>query len=327
VSRFGFKLMCEIRSGRELVAQAELAEENGFEFVAISDHIHPWLPEHEHSPFAWSVLGAVAARTSRLDLATGVTCPTVRYHPAIVAQAAATVASMTDRKFTLALGAGERLNEHVTGALFPAVDQRHRMLTEAAGIIRQLLTGEWTTARGEFFTVEDTRVYERPTQPVDLVIAVSGNASLDVAAGLPADGIMATEANAALVDGWEARRGSRSATWTEIPFAWGPDADDAQRVAHERFRFAMAGWKVMSELPSPVNFGAACETVRPEDVGARIPHGPDPKPYIDAVNAYRDAGFEHISIIPVTDDIEGLVDFWNREVRPALGESSGTHPI
>ncbi len=318
VSRFGFKLMCEIRSARELVDQAVLAEERGFEFVAISDHIHPWLPEHNHSPYAWSVLGAVAARTSRLDLATGVTCPTFRYHPAIVAQAAATVASMTDRKLTLALGAGERLNEHVTGVPFPGIDLRHRMLAEAAAVIRQLLTGEWTTERGEYFTVEDTRIYEQPTQPVDLVVAVSGAASLDVAAGLPADGIMATEADATLVDGWVARRGHRSSTWTEVPFAWGPDADAALRVAHERFRFAMAGWKVMSELPNPVNFAAACATVRLEDVGAKIPYGPDPQPYIDVVRSYRDAGFEHISIIPVTDDIEGLVDFWTREVRPAL---------
>ncbi len=318
MARYGFKLMSEIRSGRELVAQAELAESAGFEFVAISDHIHPWLPEHEHSPFAWTVLGAVAARTSTLDLATGVTCPIVRYHPAIVAQAAATVASMTDRKVTLALGAGERLNEHVTGAIFPAVDQRHRMLAEAAAMIRQLLTGEWTTERGEFFTVEDTRIYEVTTQPVDIVIAVSGPQSLDIAAALPADGIMANEPTASLVDGWQRRRGHRTSTWTEVPFAWGPDADDALRVAHERFRFGAGGWKVMSELPNPVNFAAACETVRPEDVGAKIPHGPDPQPYIDAVNAYRDAGFEHISIIPVTDDIEGLVEFWTREVKPAL---------
>ncbi|MCU1458489.1 MAG: hypothetical protein JWL73_2581 [Actinomycetia bacterium] len=318
MSRFGFKLMGEIRSGRELVDQAKLAEDEGFEFVSISDHFHPWLPEQSHSPLTWTVLGAIASGTTTLDLATGVTCPIVRYHPAIVAQAAATVASMTDRRFTLALGAGERLNEHVTGAPFPAVDRRHEMLGEAIDVIRRLLTGEWTTMRGDAFTVEDARIFERPVQPIDIVLAVSGPASLDLAAAKQVDGIMSNEPRAELVDGWERRQGSRGATWAEVPFAWGPDADDALRIAHERFRFGNLGWKVMSELPNPVNFDAACKAVRPEDVGGAIPYGPDPKAFIDAVESYRSAGFENISILPVTDDIKGTVDFWNREVRPAL---------
>jgi G6PDH family F420-dependent oxidoreductase len=310
--------MAELRSARELVAHAVAAEEAGFDFVAISDHFHPWLPEHEHSPFAWTVLGAVAQATDALDLATGLTCPIGRYHPAIVAQAAATLGCLTDRQVTLAIGSGERLNEHITGAPFPAVDARHRMLGEAAQIIRALWTGRWTTIRGEHLTVEDARIYDLPERPVELVVGVSGPASLDLAERVGADGIMATDPDAALVDGWADRGGDRSATWTEVPFAWASSDEEGERLAMERFRFGAAGWKVMSELPNPVNFGAACETVRPDDLRGSVPWGPDPAPYVEAVQAYLDAGFTRLSIVPVGDDVEGTLRFWRDEVRPAL---------
>jgi G6PDH family F420-dependent oxidoreductase len=318
MTRFGLKLMGELRGARELVRHAVAAEEAGFEFVAISDHIHPWLPEHEHSPFAWGVLGAVAQATSELDLATGLTCPIGRYHPAIVAHAAATLGCLTDRQVTLAIGAGEKLNEHVTGAPFPAIDVRHEMLGEAAAIIRGLWSGEWTTIRGQHLTVEDAKLYDLPDRPVELVVGVSGKASLDLAQRAGADGIMTTDADPALVDGWAERGGDRSATWTEVPFAWAPTAEEGERFAMERFRFGAAGWKVMSELPNPVNFGAACETVRPEDLAGSVPWGPDPAPYVEAVQGYLDAGFSHVSIVPVGDDLDGTIRFWLDEVQPAL---------
>jgi len=318
MSTFGFKLMSELRSATELVDQAVRAEAAGFDFAAISDHIHPWLPEHHHSPFAWSVLGGVASRTESLELATGVTCPIGRYHPVLVAQAAATVASMTNRPFTLAVGAGERLNEHVTGDPFPAVDLRHEMLVEAVELMQALWSGEWTTRRGRHFTVEDARIYDLPAEPVRLVVAVSGDSSLDVAEAVGADGIMATDADRSLVDGWADRGGRREATWTEVPFAWAPTTEEGLRLAHERFRFSAAGWKVMSELPNPVNFAAACESVRPEDLAGTIPHGPDPQPYLDAVRSYQEAGFERIAVVPVGDDVEGLLRFWQEELLPEL---------
>jgi G6PDH family F420-dependent oxidoreductase len=317
MTRFGLKLMAELRGPRELVAQAVAAEEAGFDFVAISDHIHPWLPEHDHSPFAWSVLGAVAHATD-LDLATGLTCPIGRYHPVIVAQAAATVAAMTDARFTLALGAGERLNEHVTGKPFPAVDLRHEMLGEAIGIVRELWSGDWTTIRGTHFTVEDARIYDLPEQPIDLVVGVSGPASLDLARASGADGIMATVPEAELVDGWGDRDGDPSATWAEVPFAVAATEEEGLRLAHERFRFGAAGWKVMSELPNPVNFAAACESVRPEDLADSVPHGPDAGRYVDAVQGFLDAGFRNVSIVPLADDVDATIRLWNEEVRPAL---------
>jgi G6PDH family F420-dependent oxidoreductase len=316
---FGFKLMAELRSARTLVEQAQAARDAGFRFAAISDHFHPWLPEHHHSPFAWSVLGAVAQACPDLELATGVTCPIGRYHPAIVAQAAATVATLSDRPFTLGVGAGERLNEHVTGQPFPAVDLRHAMLAEAVGIIRALWSGDWVTRRGHFFTVEDARLYDVPEQPLGLVVAVSGQDSLDLARSVQADGMMATAPEARLVDGWAERGGDRSATWTEVACAWAPSEEEGLRLAHERFRFSAAGWKVMAELPNPVNFDAACASVRPEDVASSVPHGPDPKGYIEAIGAYIDAGYERIAVVPVGDDLDGFLRFWRDEVRPALG--------
>ena len=316
---FGLKLMSELRGPVTLVDQAIAAEAHGFDFVSISDHFHPWLPEQHHSPFAWAVLGAIASRTTTLELATGVTCPIVRYHPAIVAQAAATVAAMSSRRFTLAVGAGERLNEHVTGSRFPSVDVRHEMLEEAVDIIRTLWTGDWTTIRGRHLSVEDARLFDLPDEPPDIAVAVSGPGSLDVARRCGADGIVATEPEAALVEGWAERGGERTATWTEVPFAWAPSADEGRELARSRFRFGAGGWKVMSELPNPVNFDAATSQVRPEDLLDSVPSGPDPEPYVRAVRAYQDAGFERIAIVPVNDDLDVLLEFWEREVLPEVG--------
>jgi len=318
MARFGLKLMSELRSPRELVDHAVAAEEAGFDFVAISDHIHPWLSDHHHSPFAWSVLGAVAQATERIELATGLTCPIGRYHPAIVAHAAATVACLADRKFTLAVGAGERLNEHVTGEPFPAVDVRHDRLVEAIAIIKALWTGEWTTIRGAHLTVEDARIYDLPDQPIDLVVGISGPASLDLAERAGVHGVMATDADPKLVDGWTRRGGSGDATWTEVPFSWAPTGEEGLRLAHERFRFGVSGWKVMAELPNPVNFDAATETVTLDDVADSVPHGPDPAPYVEEVQSYLDAGFRNVSIVPVGDDVAGTIRFWLDEVQPGL---------
>lgn len=309
--------MAELHGPSELVRQAVAAEGAGCSFVAISDHFHPWLPEHEHSPFAWAVLGAIAHATDRIGLATGLTCPIGRYHPVIVAQAAATVATMSDGRLTLAVGAGERLNEHVTGEPFPAVDVRQEMLAEAIAAIRALWSGEWVTSRGVWFDVEDARIFDRPDGDIPMVMGVSGPAGLEIARRMGVDGIMATDADAELTAGWADGGGDPSATWTEVPFAWAPSADEGLRLAHERFRFSAAGWKVMSELPNPVNFDAACANVRPEDLADSIPHGPDPAPFVEAVQRYRDAGFEHIAIVPVGDP-DATMQFWLDEVQPAL---------
>lgn len=304
---FGVKLMSELRTADELVEHAVEAERRGLDFVAISDHIHPWLGDHEHSPAAWPVLGAVAAKTERIGIATGLTCPILRYHPIVIAQMAATVASMSGGRFTLALGAGERLNEHVVGAGWPPVDVRHEMLGEAIEVMRALWTGEFISHRGRHFTAEDVRIYDLPDEAIPVVVGVSGPASLDLAADCDADGIMAIDADPELIDGWGERGGDRSMTYTEVAFAVAADEAAGLELAHRNFRFVAPGWTVMSELPNPVNFDAATASVRPEDLAGDIPHGPDPEVYVDAVSSFLDAGFDKVSFVPVGDDLER---FW-----------------
>lgn len=318
MTTYGWKLMAELHPAGALVEQAVAAEQAGLGFASISDHIHPWVPEHEHSPFAWSVLGGVAQATERIELATGVTCPIGRYHPAVVAQAAATVATMTPgRRFTLGIGAGERLNEHVTGDPFPAVDIRHEMLLEACDIITALWQGDWVTIRGDHLDVEDAKLFDLPEVDPALVVAVSGPSSLDVAQAAGADGIMATEADGDLTQGWSDRGGDPSQTWAEIPLAWAPTEEQGQQLALERFRFGVPGWKVMAELPNPVNFDAALETVRLEDVADMFPCGPDAEQAAESVREFVDAGFEHIAIVPVGDPAATL-RFFTDEVLPLL---------
>lgn len=318
MTRFGLKLMSELRDPRTLVDHARMAEAGGLDFVCISDHIHPWLEDHQHSPFAWSVLGAVAAATD-IEMATGLTCPIGRYHPVIIAHAAATVASLSDKPFTLALGAGERLNEQVTGVPFPAVDVRHDRLREACAIMSLLWQGGFQTYRGAHLTAEDARIYDLPATPIRMVLGVSGDASLDVARDVGADGIMATEPDGDLVAGFGERGGDVGNAWSEVPMAWAPTVAEGLRLAHERFRFAaLAGWKVMSELPNPVNFTAAAALLSPEDTGELVPHGPDPEPYAEAIREFVDAGFTTLSLVPVGDDVEGTIRFFTEEVRPLL---------
>lgn len=317
MTSFGLKLMSELRSGSELVDHATMAEERGFDFVSISDHIHPWLPEHDHSPFAWSVLGAIASRTERIELITGVTCPIVRYHPVIVAQAAATVAAMSDGRLTLGLGAGERLNEHVTGLDFPAVDLRHDMLGEAVDIMNELWTGEFVTIRGRFFDADHVKIYEHLGKPVPVVLAVSGPDGVRVAADHGCAGIMTTEPVAQLVDAWTAAGGNAESTWTEIPLAWEPTQERGLETAR-RFRFGISGWNMASELMNPAHFAEATQFMTDDQIGEQIPHGPDPEPYVEAIRRYHDAGFRKFAVVPVGDDIEGTLDFWAQRVLPEL---------
>jgi len=321
--RFGLKLMCELRSGSQLIEHSTKAEERGLDFLSISDHIHPWLPEHEHSPFAWSVLGGVAAATSTIDIITGVTCPTFRYHPVIIAQAAATIAEMSNGRFTLGLGSGERLNEHVTGTEFPAVDLRHAMLHEAMDLMTELWTGEFITHRGDHFDADHVKIYEQAGTPVPMVLAVSGDQSLDLARDTRCAGIMAIDPDAELVEGWLERGGSAAGTWAEVPFAWEPTKEAGLKTAR-RFRFGIQGWEVAAELPNPAYFEAATQFLFDEQIGDAVPHGPDPEPYVQAMQGFLDAGFSNIAIVPVGDDFDATMDFWENDVRPQLQLSTGT---
>ena len=314
--RIGYKLATEGFGPKELIRQAVLAEQAGFDFVEMSDHYHPWVEAQGHSAFTWSLLSAIAVKTDRIGLATGVTCPSMRYHPAIIAQAAATLAIVSDGRFTLGVGAGERLNEHVTGEGFPARRVRHERFREALEIIRLLWQGGYRSYDGKYLRLEDARVFDLPDELPVIAVAASGPESARIAADL-GDGLFAVEPDADLVGTWHGL-GGRGPVYGEMPLAWAQDEETAARAALEKNSFALTGWKVMSELPNPVNFEAASATVTPDQVKEMFACGPDPKRHLSVARQFADAGFDHLVAMNAGPDPDGFMDFFARELAAPL---------
>ena len=316
MTRFGYKLMSEEHGATALVENAGRAEQAGFDFVAISDHFHPWLSSQGHSPFAWSVLGAIAARTERVGIVTAVTCPFLRYHPAIVAQAVATVADLSAGRLTVGLGTGEELNEHVVGRRWPSATVRREMLAESIEIMRRLWTGEERSYRGRHFEVVRARLFDVPRVPPTIAVAAGGPRGATFA-GEQRAGLFATEADPRLVQAWRAA-GGRGPAYAEVGLCWARDERDAARIAHDRFRFGLLGWKVMSDLPNPTSFEAATAFITPEDVAEKIACGPDPERHLASIRKFRDAGFDHLVLTGIGPDQEGFLRFWRDELAPRL---------
>jgi G6PDH family F420-dependent oxidoreductase len=314
--QYGYKLSAEGFGPNELVRQAQLAEASGFDFVEISDHYHPWLDSQGHSPFAWSVLGVIAATTDSIGLATGVTCPTIRYHPAIIAQAAATMSIVSDGRFTLGIGSGERLNEHVVGRGFPAVAERQAMLREALEIIRRLWQGGYQSYRGEYLDLEDARVFDLPDELPAIAVAAGGPSAAKLAAEL-GDGLFGTEPKAKLLEAYRGA-GGNGPTYGEVGLAWAEDEASAVKAAYESSKWSLTGWKVMSELPNPANFEASARFVREEDVAAQMPCGPDAGKHLEAIRAYEHAGYDHVVLANNGPDPDGFMDFFARELKSQL---------
>ena len=329
MTNFGYTLMTEQNGPRHLVRFATGAEEAGFDFEVMSDHFSPWLSEQGHAPYAWSVLGAVAHATSRIDLMTYVTCPTMRYHPAVVAQKAATVQLLAEGRFTLGLGSGESLNEHVVGDGWPGVETRQEMLAEAVEIIRALHTGDLITYRGDHFDVDSARIWDLPDIPVELAVAVAGDRAIEHFAPL-ADHLVAVEPDAGLIESWNAVDGARrigssgAKAIGQIPICWDPDEKTAVTRAHEQFRWFAGGWKVNADLPTPAGFAAASQYVRPEDVAESIPCGPDLDRIVDAVKAFWEAGFTDVALVQVGGDSQDA--FLEQAARPLLGKLRAAAP-
>ncbi|MBP2471713.1 G6PDH family F420-dependent oxidoreductase [Crossiella equi] len=319
--RWGYTLMTEQAGPSALVAHAEAAERAGFDFEVMSDHYSPWLAEQGHSPNAWSVLGAVTQRTSEVELMTYVTCPLFRYHPAVVAQQAATVQLLSGNRFTLGLGAGENLNEHIAVPGWPPVNVRHEMLAEAIEIIGALFDGGSVDHSGKHYRVDSARLWDLPEQRVPLAVAVSGPRSVAEFA-LVADALVAVEPDEGLVRDWDATRGELpSRKIGQLPVCWDPDRDAAVRRAHEQFRWFGGGWKVNAELPGPAAFAGATQFVRPEDVAGSIPCGPDVDPVVAAVRKFVAAGFTDVALVQIGGEHqEGFLAFAEKELLPALRE-------
>lgn len=303
MTRFGYTLMTEQSGPKELVGYAVKAENVGFDFEVSSDHYSPWLTSQGHAPYAWSVLGAVAHATSRVEIATYVTCPTMRYHPAVIAQKAATTQLLADGRFILGLGAGENLNEHIVGAGWPAVAARQDMLEEGITIIRELLAGELVTWEGQYFRVDSARIWDVPEGGVPLGIAVSGDKSIERFAPL-GDHLISTEPRAELITGWNDARSSTDAASRsigQVPICWAPSKDEAIELAHDQFRWFGGGWAVNADLPTTAGFEGASTFVRPEDIAESIACGPDLDELAESLRPFLDANFTDVAVVQVGD--------------------------
>ncbi|MBV9410777.1 MAG: LLM class F420-dependent oxidoreductase [Acidimicrobiia bacterium] len=318
MTEIGYTLMGEQAGPTQLVDDAVRAEEAGFDFAVASDHYFPWLAEQGHASFVWSVLGAVARATKRMPFMTYVTCPIIRYHPAVIAQAAATVQLLSEGRFTLGLGTGENLNEHVVGGGWPGVDVRHRMLREAVQVMYKLWEGDYVTYDGEFYELDSAKVWDLPDERPPVGIAVSGRQSSDLAGEL-ADVMIAVEPKAELGEMFDDAGGRGKPRIGQIAVCYDTDADAAVQRAHEQFRWFSSGWKVNAELPGPSAFAAASQKVRPEDVAEEIPCGPDVKRHVEAVQQFVEAGFTHVALVQIGGDHQQEFIKWaNDELLPAL---------
>ena len=309
----GYSLSSEEHGPAALVRNAVAAEEAGFGFAFISDHFHPWTDRQGESPFVWSVIGAIAQATERLRIGTGVTCPTMRIHPAIVAQAAATSALLLEDRFLLGVGTGENLNEHVLGARWPSHDERAGMLEEAIEVIRELWRGVLVSHRGEHFTVDRARLYSVPDEPPPIGVAAAG-ANAAALAGRIGDALIATSPDPDLVERFEDAGGEGKPRYGQLTVCWAETEDEAIRTAHEWWPNAALEGDLGQELPLPRQFKQATSTLTPEQVAETVVCGPDPQRHRDAIAEFEVAGFDHVYVHQVGPDQDGFLRFYAREI-------------
>jgi coenzyme F420-dependent glucose-6-phosphate dehydrogenase len=314
VPEIGYALSSEEHPPSDLVEHARLAEEAGFSHALISDHFHPWVSSQGESPFVWATLGGIAEATERIRVGTGVTCPMIRTHPAVIAHAAATVAAMMPGRFFLGLGTGENLNEHVIGARWPAGDERLEMLAEAIEVIRLLWAGGQQTHRGKHYTVEDARLYTLPDELPPIVVAAAKPGAAELAGRN--DGLVGVAPDAELIERFEAAGGTGKPRYGQVTACWGEDEERAKQTAYEIWPNAAIKGELSQELPNPEHFEQAVEMVTPEDVAESIPCGPDPGPIREQIDQYADAGYDHVYIHQVGPDQEGFIRFAERELLP-----------
>lgn len=320
MTRFGYTMMCEQSRPDQLVEDIQRAEEAGFDFSVISDHFQPWLSTQGHSGYAWSILGAAAQATERIGLMSYVTCPTLRYHPAIVAQKAATVQILSGNRFRLGLGSGENLNEHVVGRRWPSVGVRHEMLAEAVDVIAALFDNQNGTVnhRGEYFDIESAKLWDLPDERVPIGIAVSGPDSCALA-GRKAEMMIAVEPNAELGELFDAAGGAGKPRVGQVALAYDEDRDAAVRRAHEQFRWFGLGWKVNADLPNPDSFEGATQFVTQEQVADALSCGPDVEEHVEAIKPFIEAGFDEVALVQIGAEHQEQFTTWaERELLPAL---------
>lgn len=318
---FGYTLSSEEHAPRDLVGNAGRAEEAGFDFLSISDHFHPWVSEQGHSPFVWSVLGGIASATESIQVGVGVTCPTIRIHPAIIAQAAATTSLLFEGRFFLGLGTGEALNEHILGHRWPPAAVRRGMLEEAVPIIRAMWTGETLDHRGEFYEVENAKLFDPPAEPPPIIISGFGEDSVEMAARL-GDGYWGNAPERSLLDAFR-DAGGTGPRYAQLNLCWAEDAAAARETVHRIWPNGGVVGQLSQDLPTWVHFEEAAEMVSEEEATRSVPCGPDPSALVDSVRKYLDAGYDHLYFHQIGPDQEGFFRFWTDELEPVLSEIRG----
>jgi coenzyme F420-dependent glucose-6-phosphate dehydrogenase len=311
----GYTLSSEEFGPLELVANAVEAEAAGFSFVGISDHFLPWVPKQGHSPFAWTVIGGLTQATKRLDIFVEVTCPILRYHPAIIAQAAATAQIMSNGRFILGLGTGEYLNEHIVGLGWPHIKVRQAMLEEAVDLIRQLFAGGQVDYYGEFMTAEAAKLYDLPAQLPPIIVSAFGPRMAEIA-GRIGDGLVSTAPQKELLVAFDKAGGAGKPKYGQVNVCYAASREEALKTAHKNWPVAGLQGQAMSELRLPEYFAKAVEPFTPEQATSGAALGPDPKEYFKLIDQYVKAGYTHLYFHQIGPDQQGFIDFAKKELLP-----------
>jgi coenzyme F420-dependent glucose-6-phosphate dehydrogenase len=314
----GYFLSSEEHTPNDLVRNARAAEEAGFTFAMISDHYHPWLDDQGQSPFVWAVIGGIATATERLELTTAVTCPTIRIHPAIIAQAAATAGAMMPGRFSLGVGSGENLNEHILGDPWPSADVRLEMLEEAIAVIRSLWQGGSTSHRGIHYVVENARIYTLPDPLPKILVAAAGPQAARVAASI-GDGFVGVSPDPKGVRTFT-ESGGRGPRYGKVTVCWAEEEAEAVRTAHRTWRSSGIPGQASQELPLPVHFEQVSQLVTEQMTAETMICGPDPDRHLEAIKRFVDAGYDHVAVHQVGPDQSGGIRFYRERVMPRLSE-------
>jgi len=314
--RFGYFLSTEEYTPAELLEQARLAEQAGFEALWISDHYHPWNDEQGQSPFVWSLIGALSS-VCRLPVTTAVTCPTVRTHPAVIAQAAATSAVMHEGRFVLGVGSGEALNEHILGSPWPTADVRLEMLEEAVEVMRALWSGDVVSHRGRHYTVDTARIYTLPEEPPKVYVSGFGPKAVDLAARI-GDGYITTMPDAEMLQRFRDNGGGDKPAQSGVKVCYAEDEDAGVEIAHRLWANASVPGELAQVLPSPRHFEQVSSLVTKEMTREAIVSGPDPQAHVAAVREYVDAGYDEVYVSNMGPHYEGFMRLYRDEVLPAV---------
>ena len=313
--RVGYFLSCEEYGPLELLEQARMAEEAGFEALWISDHYHPWNDEQGQSPFVWSVIGGLSQVTSRIPVYTAVTCPTIRIHPAVIAQAAATSATMLPGRFGLGVGSGEALNEHIFGDAWPSTDVRLEMLEEAVEIMRLLWEGGVRDYDGRHYAVENARIYTLPDEPPPILVSGFGPKATQLA-GRIGDGYMNVAPNADLLNLFRSSGGGDKPAHGAFKVCYGEDEAERRKTAHRLWANEGLPGELAQVLPTPRHFEQATQLVTEDMISEAIPCGPDPEPHRESIRQYEAAGYDEVYVQQIGGNMEAFFELYGKEILP-----------